>query len=165
MSRTGIMLCRDKLFWDKVKQEGPDDCWPWLASTNKDGYGQFWIGYTFVPAHRYAYVFKYQQRLSEGILICHHCDNPACCNPNHLFEGTVKDNVSDKMRKGRHGDPTPINPAKGSSHGMATLQESDVLKIRYIASNGTPQIEIARTFGVSAAQISAIIKRKYWRHI
>lgn len=92
---------RDISFWTKVDQKGPSDCWPWLASVNKDGYGQFWIGYTFVPAHRYAYVFKHQEALPEGTIICHHCDNPKCCNPNHLFAGTTQDNVSDKMHKGR----------------------------------------------------------------
>jgi hypothetical protein len=93
---------RDGLFWAKVKQGGPSDCWPWLASKSKDGYGQFWIGDTFVPAHRYAYAYSTQEYINSEDIICHHCDNPGCCNPGHLFKGTVQSNVTDKMLKGRH---------------------------------------------------------------
>lgn len=107
---------RDESFWSKVDQKGPMDCWPWLASCNKDGYGQFWIGYTMVPAHRYAYVYKSEKKLDEKVMILHHCDNPACCNPNHLFEGNALDNARDRVSKGRNGDSTPINPLKGEDH-------------------------------------------------
>jgi len=92
----------EESFWAKVDQQGPDDCWEWKASCNRDGYGQFWIGHTFVPAHRFAYVVKYNEKISSKDIICHRCDNTKCCNPNHLFKGTTFDNVKDKLQKGRH---------------------------------------------------------------
>jgi hypothetical protein len=92
---------RVNMFWDKVDIKGPNDCWNWKASTDKDGYGQYWIGNTFVRAHRFAFMFNHSC-IKEGNLVLHNCDNSRCCNPDHLFEGTVQDNVKDKMTKGRH---------------------------------------------------------------
>ena len=158
-------MLRDELFWSKVDEKGPDDCWNWKASVSKDGYGQFWIGYTFVPSHRYTYVFRTQKRLEEGTLICHHCDNPRCCNPNHLFEGSALDNAKDRKSKGRNGDSTPINPKKGVSHWNAALCDSDVIKIRALSKLGVTGVELSKTFGVSTTQISYIIRRINWSHI
>ena len=159
------MFSRDKLFWDKVDQQGPDDCWNWKASVNRDGYGQFWIGYTFVPSHRYAYVYHSKKALTPGILICHHCDNPRCCNPNHLFEGTAQDNAKDRISKGRQGNSTPVNPAKGVRHWNSYLHDEDVSKIRRLSKAGVTGAELSKTFRVSRTQISYIIRRINWRHI
>jgi hypothetical protein len=159
------MKSRDYMFWEKVDQLGPTECWPWKASTNKDGYGQFWIGYTFVPAHRYAFAYKSKQAIPKGILVCHHCDNPKCCNPNHLFLGTIKDNMEDKIRKGRQGNPMNIIIRRGSSHHNAHLSEMDVLEIRRLAKSGTKQIKLSKIYKVSTNQISLIVRGINWRHI
>ena len=104
------MINRDKRFWSKVDQRGPDECWNWKASTT-NGYGVFWTGSKSVGAHRYAYVYKTGRPISSNTLICHHCDNPACCNPNHLFEGTAKDNFDDMVSKGRQQDVSLMQEA------------------------------------------------------
>lgn len=94
-----------KRFWSKVdKSAGDDACWLWTASTTHR-YGQIATYQNgkrkITQAHRIAWVFSNRTDIPDGMFICHHCDNPTCVNPKHLFIGTVQDNVDDMLRKGR----------------------------------------------------------------
>jgi HNH endonuclease len=51
-------------------------------------------------AHRMSYLL-FVGPIAEGMLICHHCDNRACINPNHLYQGTDQDNVNDRTNRKR----------------------------------------------------------------
>lgn len=82
-------------FWSYVDKSG-DGCWPWTAGYSGPGYGVFHSKGT----HRVAYELAYGE-IPVGKLICHKCDNPACCRPDHLFVGTHKDNSQDMTKKGR----------------------------------------------------------------
>lgn len=81
------------------------ECWVWNGTRNKHGYG---VKQTRIErgrwrtrlTHRLAYEWA-NGPIPKGMSICHHCDNPPCCNPAHLFIGTHKDNVHDAIRKGR----------------------------------------------------------------
>jgi hypothetical protein len=85
-------------FWRSVdKSGGPDACWPWTGYRMASGYGRNRHGYT----HRYALQLALGRPLGPGMEACHTCDNPPCCNPAHLFEGTRLDNERDKTAKGR----------------------------------------------------------------
>jgi hypothetical protein len=90
-----------KDFWKKVDVKGPNDCWEWQAALNVDGYGMFsYIGRTY-KAHRWIYQYMNNKTLSKSICVCHSCDNPPCCNPSHLWEGTTQENTKDRDLKGR----------------------------------------------------------------
>lgn len=93
----------EKRFWSKVDRRGSDDCWPWIAKAkHKHGYGMFTVATGFVDySHRLAFALA-NGGMPEGTYIRHSCDNPPCCNPMHLLEGTQADNVQDMMRRGRH---------------------------------------------------------------
>lgn len=98
-------------FWSHVQVGAPDECWPWKLGTVGPGYGQFWNGTEHVPAHRFAYESRYGPL--GDLLGCHSCDNPPCCNPDHIFPGTYLDNTHDMIQKGR--DRFTGRPPKQSS--------------------------------------------------
>jgi len=89
----------------------------------------------------------------------HKCDNPSCCNPNHLFWGTQKDNMADCAAKGR------INPSKGELSGNAILTEKDVIDIRKMASRGMSYAILGKRFGVHKQTIQSVVVGKNWKHI
>lgn len=87
-------------FWSFVDMSDIDGCWPWTGYRDKDGYGKFTYRKYSRPAHRIAYGIS-REDIPAGFFCCHSCDNPPCCNPDHLWIGTPKDNVDDRHRKGR----------------------------------------------------------------
>ncbi|WP_369811150.1 HNH endonuclease signature motif containing protein [Hymenobacter mellowenesis] len=90
----------EERFWEKVviRQEG---CWKWLAATTKGGYGRFKVGKFLAMAHKVSYQFI-NGPIPEGLLVRHTCDNPTCVNPAHLELGTQKDNMQDRIIRGRN---------------------------------------------------------------
>jgi hypothetical protein len=75
-------------------------CWTWIGSRNRDGYGQFKLNGKLMRPHRVAYELAFGP-IPPGAQILHSCDNPSCCNPNHLRTGTHQDNMDDKAERGR----------------------------------------------------------------
>jgi hypothetical protein len=106
-------------------------------------------------AHRYSWRY-YNGVIPDGANVLHHCDNPRCVRPDHLFLGTQKDNIKDRDKKGRQRSP------QGEQHGCSKLKEKDVAAIR--ATDGTLK-EIAALFGICWQQVYHIKKRIHWRHI
>lgn len=138
-----------------------DGCWEWDGWLSPSGYGMIFHRGHHIGAHRVAYELHYG--VAPGDLqVCHHCDNPPCVRPDHLFLGTQKDNVHDMMRKGRRvqGDVC------GSKNGNATLTESQVAEIRRrYAAGGVRQVDLAAEYGVPQTSISSIVRRKQWTHV
>lgn len=152
-------------FWEKVNVGGEGECWGWQAHTNNKGYGQFRLGGKVKLSHRVAWEME-NGDIPDGICICHRCDNPPCCNPNHLFPGTHSDNMEDMYMKGRKNPTgTPIPANRGSGNGMAKLTKEQVLKIRAMAKNRIHKKEIADRFGISASYVYDILKRRRWSHV
>ena len=88
------------LFWSRVDKRGEGECWPWVGGIDTGGYGHATFFGASFQAHRLAWEFAHGQ-IPASMLICHTCDNPPCCNPNHLFLGTPADNMRDMQKKGR----------------------------------------------------------------
>jgi hypothetical protein len=140
-------------FWAKVGEPDKNGCWPWNASKDRKGYGQFrrklnnrW---TMYKAHRYMYEKMFSETIEEGLCVCHACDNPSCVSPYHLFLGTNKDNIDDKIKKGRH------------NWGITSKITANIAEeIRN--TTGTNK-ELAKKFGISPTQISYIRHNKRWK--
>ena len=89
--------------WSKIAvNSDPGRCWEWTGSRYRAGYGSFGLRGKTNHAHRYVWESMYGP-IPEGQFVCHHCDNPPCCNPYHLFLGPPKSNTADMIRKGRQG--------------------------------------------------------------
>lgn len=98
----------EERFWEKVTKGERDECWLWEGAIS-NGYGMMKIGNKAIGAHRISYELAYGG-LSDELDICHTCDVGLCVNPNHLFQGTTKDNIDDCLKKGRRvifGRPYP----------------------------------------------------------
>ena len=170
-------------FWRKVdKSGGPDACWPWMAFRNPAGYGMFGIGRKVQLAHRVSWWLEKGE--PAGMFVCHHCDNPPCCNPAHLFLGTSRDNALDAKAKGRlatgdrhgfrlhpeavprgdrHGSRThPESVPRGEQIARAKLTERQVVEIRQ--ATGTCD-EIGARYGISNPAVSRIRRRLRWAHV
>ena len=91
-------------FWNKVEKRGPLECWPWRGRVDRQGYGQFrWRlsgREVQMQASRYALLIS-SAPASGSLFCCHHCDNPTCCNPAHLYWGDAKMNAQDRVRRNR----------------------------------------------------------------
>lgn len=144
-------------FWSRVdKSQGTDGCWTWTAGKFQRGYGCMTMNNKSYETHRLSWQMHYGQ-IPDGIQVCHHCDNPSCVNPAHLFLGSIADNMVDKTRKGRQ--------ARGSRHANAKLTEAQVLEIRDLRSKGMTITALAKKYGVDHTLISYIVLRKGWTHI
>lgn len=139
-------------FWSKVDKGDPNKCWEWQAGKDGHGYGAFKIAKKQYQAHRVAYELTFGTIPAgvgyHGTCVCHHCDNPACCNPNHLFLGTAADNSKDQASKG-------LSKA-------AKLTPDEIREIRRLRNEGAKQKVLAKKFGVDASTISRICARKAW---
>lgn len=144
-------------FWSKVKIAAESECWEWTASKHQ-GYGMFMFKGRARNAHRMAYMFAHGD-IPVGMFICHHCDNPGCVNPSHLFLGTNADNVRDRTIKDRH------QHLKGSQHGRAKLTEDQARIIRKEYQSGTRPAILARQYGVNRTTITYLGQGKTWKHI
>lgn len=140
-------------FWSKVQKGSVNECWPWSAGFFPNGYGAFSARRRTYKAHRIAYTL-YNGPIDDGKFVCHRCDNPACCNPNHLWLGSCAENVADRDRKNRqaHGERSPR--AKLSAHQIAM-----------IALDTRPQREVAEDYGVCKSTIGNIRRRQSWAHM
>lgn len=96
LQREGVL---DRLSERTDRSAGPSGCWPWTWATSH-GYGRLRVFGRPMYAHRLAYLLAHGP-IPVGMLVCHHCDNPPCVNPAHLFLGTDSDNQQDKVAKGR----------------------------------------------------------------
>ncbi len=145
-------------FWSKIAvNPNKEECWFWLRRTCKDGYGLFDVATDWkVRAHRFAYQC-YHGPIIEGNVILHECDTPSCCNPYHLSQGTVLENMKDRSNKNR--------TAKGSRNGTAKLNETNVEVIKRQIKDKIDPIKIAGEFNVSRTTIYRIRQDLSWKHV
>lgn len=138
-------------FWARV--EKTETCWLWSGGRDPDGYGEF----NGTRAHRASWEL-HNGPIPNGLWVLHHCDNPPCVRPDHLFLGSSADNTADKVAKGRH--------RLGADHGMAIVTEVQVKEIRErYRRGGISQTTLGAEYGLSQTSVSQIVLKKCWKHI
>lgn len=139
-------------FWSKIEKRGPDECWPWMARTDRNGYGTFRLG-KMRKAHQVSYELT-KGPIPDGLQIRHTCHNRLCQNPAHLLVGTGLENADDSRRAGRL--------VKGEQTGSSKLKDIDVeqLVTDYLTGDWT-QPQLAEKYGLSNGYISRLLSGKY----
>lgn len=146
-------------FRDKVsKADHPKGCWLWIGADRGNGYGCLKHQGRVISAHCVSFVIHHGE-IPEGKIVMHSCDNRGCVNPDHLFAGTPKENVSDMDTKGRGVR------CKGEQFHNAKLNDVAVLAILALHRQGLSNSEIARQVKVSTKTIDGIVKGDRWKHV
>lgn len=155
-------------FWSKVDIRNPDDCWNWTAAINSKCYDTFIYNGKTIYSHRMAYMMT-KGSIDDGLQVQHLCNNPICCNPNHLVLGDDSNNMQYMYECSRGPDN------RGEKSGMAILTDSQVRQIHKLYKEqktchpGFKQWQIvnpiAKAFNVSERHTKNIIAGERWSHI
>lgn len=128
-------------------------CWIWQGFKDRDGYGRMRLNGKERFTHRIAYE-TWVAPLEVGKVIMHICDIPACCNPEHLKQGTQGENNRDCAAKGRK--------PKGSANGNAKLTEKQVEWMRKLFTRGISGESLSQIFNISRVQVRKILTFENW---
>ena len=136
---------QEERFWKYVDKKGKNECWEWLRSKTFGGYGRIQICGKAKLTSRFSYELHFG-KIPKDLFVLHRCDNPSCCNPKHLFLGTAKDNMIDKMNKGR---------CFNGMLGKFKLSKSKIEKIKKMYKTGEyTQKELGEKFKINQGTIS-----------
>ena len=139
-------------FWGKVDKRSLDECWPWMAYRNSGGYGKIKVDGKCLSAHRISWILHFGP-IPKGMCVLHHCDNPSCMNPYHLFIGSPADNAADRGAKGRGNQP------RGEKKAGVKLTEE---KVHMIRKSPLSQRKLAAMCDVTGATIWCIRHYRRW---
>lgn len=148
-------------FHHLLMRSRPGDCILWPDAKSKKGYGVVRINGKPQYAHRVSWTI-FRGPIPDGMHVLHHCDNPPCIRPSHLFLGDDLANQRDSIAKGRHSKPPLF---RGAEHKLARLTDEDVRQIRALHKRGASQTDLAKRFEVSLSSVHRIVHNQTWRHV
>lgn len=143
-------------------------CWEWQGARKGPGYGNIWSKRTGRLGMTHRLMLEATGADLVGKSACHACDNPPCCNPNHLFAGTARDNAQDAKSKGRASLPPRTDwpqMMRRRRHHWQKLDRAAIPDIRRRLAAGEKQKDIARDYGVTFQAISKIKLGDRWGHV
>lgn len=128
-------------------------CWEWQGGLSH-GYGRIGHNNKTYSTHRVSYEY-YKGKIEGDLFVCHKCDNPLCCNPDHLFLGDYQINSADCVSKNRH--------SYGEKSPNSKLTAAQVNEIRELVAKGVKQKDIAPKFGISSSNVSKLMTKASWK--
>lgn len=136
-----------EVFWRHVKVGDNTECWLWTYGFSDNGYGKLkWNG-KFVGAHRISFMIHHGPILN-GLVVRHTCDVKNCVNPNHLVVGTQKDNMIDRLVRGR---------------GRLKVSKETAEAVRSDKNIGKRTSELSNKFQLSPRCIRDIVSGRKWK--
>lgn len=150
-------------FWKYVDKFGNNGCWEWRGSLDSKGYGKILDeggakNGKLLAAHRVSYLIHYGD-ITNGLYVCHKCDNRKCVNPEHLFLGTAKDNSQDMIAKNRL-------PKRNGETCNSKLTRSQVTEIKKLLAGKLETIsDIANKYNVGYNVIWDISANNTWKNV
>lgn len=137
-------------FWSGVNQRSVDECWDWTRGISNNGYGVFTHRYKSIATHRLAFSLQ-NGDIPDGLMVCHKCDRKCCCNPNHMFLGTGKDNMQDAISKGL---------LRMYHENVEFVSSEDGKKILAAVKSGMSYKEAAVAFSLKKSTVEYVCKRE-----
>lgn len=157
---------------ERLERATEGECLMWPRATDEHGRGRIWHDGKLMLAHRWAWE-QMREPIPADKLLCHHCDNPGCINPHHLYIGTHADNMRDMKERGR--TTAARYPAlarelgrrrgsanvhtRGEGNPKAKLTREQAMAIR---SDGRPTKAVAATYGVDRTTVQRIRRGALW---
>lgn len=167
LASQGLSPTFPERFWKKVNKDGPipshmphlGQCWMWMGATDKRGRGNIATQGHHIIRHTWGSWLLHIGPIPNGMCVCHHCDNPNCVRPDHLWLGTQFQNVKDCKNKNRR--------AKGEMIGASKLTEVQVLEIRrrYVRRDSNNNRKLIKEFGICLDTFYNVTSRTSWKHI
>lgn len=173
--RPRYRLSQSELLWRHVQVRSFEECWPWAARRNNNGYGQFVLQTPHHPikkvalAHRLVYESFWRRELDGDCL--HRCNNRSCCNPLHLYDGDDWKNQSDSIRAGTHVTlredwrNQPRDYGDRIKRAKAKINPDLVRELRRRYAAGEPQTALGREFGLTRHAVGFIVRRETWKDV
>jgi len=141
-------------FWDSLDKDGDGGCWNWTLGKDRNGYGQVYFLKKNHRSNRVAWELS-SGEIPDDSFVCHKCNNPSCCNPDHLYLGDASSNMTDRANSGSYDQG-------GENNNAAKLTWEDVNLIRYWLKVGYSESSVAKAFGSSKSNVYNIKSRRTW---
>ena len=175
VSRKNLMTILERLL-QRISVNHETGCWFWTGCCNRSGYGMITISSKLCKIVSYVHRVMWEEKfgkIPDGLYVCHHCDNPPCINPDHLFLGTHQDNMDDGKKKGRFASGErhyqfghPERFFRGENNGMSKLTEQDVRDIRRkFKVPGILLRHLAEEYKVHLRTIQNVVNYNTWKHV
>lgn len=148
----------EERFWSFVQRGDINECWPWIGSRFRYGYGRYNQDGGQYYAHQIAWTLSRGAPMGPGLVHRHTCDVTYCCNPSHLISGTQADNVRDMFARHRR-----IHTANGERHPKSRLTWAIVNDMRQMYDAGYKCAEVARYFNLTFSNTRMVVKRIQWK--
>lgn len=134
-----------------------DGCWLWTGKKHRQGYGEMWVKGKPMLTHRISWLIHHGFLPLTGMVL-HHCDNPPCVNPEHLYLGDHRQNMDDMMTRDRSNPPHLFGEANPGAKITADI-------VREIRRSKEPPRYFVEKYGITRSNVWYIRTYKSWQHV